>query len=364
MQMKKVKKGDTIAITVGSRQIANLPLIVKTLAEELKKIGACPFVVPAMGSHGGATAEGQKAIVESYGMSESYTGIPIKSTMETTNIGLTEDGRPTFIDAYAAKANYIIALNRIKPHTSFRGKYESGLMKILVIGLGKQRGAEICHNEGFGRMAYNIEMFGKSIITHAPILLGIGIVENAFDKTFKIEALTPQQIISEEPKLLSLAKEKMGKILFSSCDVLIVDQIGKNISGGGMDPNITGRFSTSYATGGIKAQTVTVLDMTKESHGSALGIGVAETTTQKLWIKLAFLMDILTVLLHLSFPIVVYQLFFLMTRRLSGDVSDYVLALTVTMPKSSELKILSIWIKSKSLLPCWMKQKKIQIFGF
>ena len=283
-----IPAGGEVAITVGSRGVANIPLITKTIADFVKEKGATPFIVPAMGSHGGAMAEGQRLIIESYGVTEEAMGCEIRASMETVQIGTTEDGRPVRIDKHAAEADGIIVAGRIKPHTAFRGPYESGLMKMMAIGLGKQYGASIVHNDGFGEFYHNIPDFGNAILKHSKVLFGIGLIENAYDETREIHALTPQEIIDEEPALLLKAKSYMPRILFDSCDVLIVDEIGKNISGDGMDPNISGRFPTEFASGGIDAQKVAVLDLTNATHGNANGIGLSDVTTRRVLNKMDF----------------------------------------------------------------------------
>lgn len=279
------RKGERIAITAGSRQVRNLALIIRTVVDHLKALEMRPFIIPSMGSHGGATAEGQKAMIASYGITEASMGCPILSDMTTVEIGKTADGKSVCIDRNAYEADHIIVLNRIKPHTCFRGPYESGLMKMMAIGLGKQHGAELCHDDGFGNMARNIENFGRVIMDRANIALGIGLVENAYDQTCIIRALTPDQIISEEPKLLEEARSRMPRIALPECDVLIVDSMGKNFSGSGMDPNVTGRFVTKYAHGGINAQRMAVLDLSEESHGNCIGVGCADVTTKRLYDK-------------------------------------------------------------------------------
>ena len=206
--------------------------------------------------------------------------------METLQIGSTPDGKPVRIDKNAAQADGIIVVGRIKPHTAFRGPYESGLMKMMAIGLGKQYGASIVHEAGFERFAKDIPKYGRAILGHANILFGVGILENAYDKTRELHALTPQEIIDEEPGLLLKAKSYMPHILFDACDVLVVDEIGKDISGDGMDPNISGRFCTDCATGGIHAQRVAVLDLTASTHGNANGIGLADVTTRRVLNKM------------------------------------------------------------------------------
>lgn len=282
----QIKPGMRIAITAGSRGIANVALTTKCIADFVKKKGAKPFIVPAMGSHGGATAEGQREILEGYGITEAYTGCPIVSSMEVKKIGLTEDGREVFIDKHAAEADGIILGCRIKPHTAFRGPYESGMMKMMAIGLGKQHGAEVCHEAGFKNMAKNVPMFGKAIIENAPILFAVPTIENAYDETWKITAVNADEIEEKEPELLKEAAANMPRILVDSCDVLVVDQIGKNFSGDGMDPNITGTFCTPYATGGIQSQKVCVLDLSPETHGNGIGLGYSSATTKRVFDKL------------------------------------------------------------------------------
>lgn len=281
-----VRPGMEIAITAGSRGITHIPLILSALADEVKRRGARPFLVPAMGSHGGATAEGQAEVLRGYGITEEAVGCEIRSSMETVVVGETEDGRPVYVDKYAAEADGIIVCGRIKPHTGYRGKYESGLMKMMAIGLGKQKGAEAIHKDGFGEMAKNIPMYGTAVLKNTPVLFGLAILENAYDQTRELLALTPEEIVEQEPKLLECAKAYMPGLLFRDCDVLVVDRIGKNISGDGMDPNITGRFPTPHAQGGIRAQRVVVLDLTEETHGNACGIGLADCTTRRLFSRM------------------------------------------------------------------------------
>ncbi len=283
-----IQPGQKIALTVGSRGIRNIAQIIKELVKEVKKLGGHPFIVPAMGSHGGATTSGQLQVLNDLGITEQYMEAPIKASMEVIKIGDALDGKPVVIDKFAAEADGIIVIGRIKPHTAFRGKYESGLMKMLVIGLGKQKGADICHAEGFKYMADNIVSFGKVILEKANILFGMAILENPYDETYKITALTKQEIPLKEPVLLEEAKALMPKIMFESFDVLIIDEIGKNISGDGMDPNITATYCTPYARGGPHIQRVVVLDLTKETHGNAFGVGMADITTKRLYQKTDF----------------------------------------------------------------------------
>ena len=280
--LRGVRPGMRVAVTAGSRGIANIALILRTITEALREAGAAPFVVPAMGSHGGATAEGQLDVLRSLGITEDYLGCPVESSMEAREIGRTPDGRPVQIDARAAAADGIVAVNRVKPHTSFTGPYESGLMKMLAIGLAKQAGAEVCHQEGYANMAANIEKYGRAILRDAKVLFGVAILENAYDQTCEVAALPPEEIAKREPALLLRAKALMPGILLPNVDVLVVDRMGKNISGLGMDPHITGCFATGYASGPPRPGKLAVLDLTDETHGNANGIGVADVTTRRL----------------------------------------------------------------------------------
>lgn len=282
----QIKPGMRIAITAGSRGIANVALITKCIADFVKMMGAEPFVVPAMGSHGGATAEGQTAILNSYGITEEYIGCPILSSMEVKKIGVNEEGMDVYIDRYAAEADGIIVSCRIKPHTAFRGPYESGIMKMMTIGLGKQHGAEVCHEAGFKHMAKYIPMFGRAILENAPVLFAVASIENAYDETAKLVAVNADEVTEKEPPLLKEAFANMPRILVDECDVLVVDQIGKNFSGDGMDPNITGTFCTQYATGGIRSQRVCVLDLSPETHGNGIGLGYSSATTKRVFDQL------------------------------------------------------------------------------
>ena len=289
-----IKPGKRIAITCGSRGVDKVALITKALADFVKSKGAVPFVIPAMGSHGGASGEGQKALIESYGVTEDFIGCPIVSSMETVEIGMSEAGPGgrrygVRIDKNAAGADGIIVAGRIKPHTDFRGRYESGIMKMMAIGLGKREGADICHREGFAYMADMVHLFGKTIIRHAPVILGFGILENAYCETCKFVAMRSDEIEAKEPGLLEEAKTHLPLILFKNADVLVVDRIGKDISGDGMDPNITGASTCSpYVKGGLNACRTVALDLTQGTHGSALGIGAAHVITRRLFDKIDY----------------------------------------------------------------------------
>lgn len=283
-----VRKGMSIAVTVGSRGIANQPLMVKTLIRELKAAGAEPFIIPAMGSHGGATAAGQRSMLEGMGFTEEAMGAPIRATMDTVVIGTSSTGIPVNIDRYAAEADGIIIINRIKPHVAFRGPYESGLMKMCTIGLGKQKGADVCHELGFGTMAVNIPSIGKVVLESGRILFAVGSLENAYHETARIVVLSPQEVITEEPALQEEAKRLSPKIHFDKLDVLIIDEIGKDISGTGFDTNMVGRYHTPYCSGGPEISKVAVLDITDVSHGNGNGLGILDFTTRRAYDKFDF----------------------------------------------------------------------------
>jgi len=285
----EIRSGMRIAITCGSRGVSNVAVITRAIADYVKSCGGKPFVVPAMGSHGGATAEGQKALIESYGVTEAYIGCPILSSMETVVIGESAEGHQVRIDRNAAEADGIIVAGRVKPHTDFHGPYESGIMKMLAIGLGKREGADICHKDGFGRMAHMVPLFGKTILQNAPVLCGLAILENARGETLKFAALRPDEVEEKEPALLEEARSHLPVILIDHTDILVVDRIGKDISGDGMDPNITGASPCApFITGGIAAERTVVLDLTPETHGAAFGIGAAHVTTRRLFDKVDF----------------------------------------------------------------------------
>ncbi|GIO54028.1 lactate racemase domain-containing protein [Paenibacillus cineris] len=280
--MEKVKPGMEIAIAVGSRGLDRIVELTAVTVKALKEAGAKPFIVPSMGSHGGATAEGQREVLAHLGVTEESAGCEIRSSMEVVQLGALPNGLPVYLDKYAAAADGIVVINRIKPHTAFRGPVESGIMKMISIGLGKQKGAEACHQLGFKYMAENVPAMAKMIMEKKPVLFGVATIENAFDKVAVVEVLTPEEIIDKEPQLQLQAKELLPKLFFDQLEVLIIDEIGKNISGDGMDPNITGRYPTPYAHGGPDVNKMVVLDLTPQTEGNANGVGTADFTTQRL----------------------------------------------------------------------------------
>ena len=277
-----VKPGMEIAIAVGSRGVDKLVDKTAITVKFLQELGAKPFIVPSMGSHGGATAEGQRQVLEHLGVTEEAVNAEIRSSMEVIKLGELPNGLPVYIDKIASEADGIVVLNRVKPHTAFRGPVESGIMKMISIGLGKQKGAEACHQLGFKYMAEHVPAMAKMTMEKMPILFAVATVENAFDKVAKVAVMTPDEIEDKEIELQKLAKSLLPKLFFDQIDVLVIDEIGKNISGDGMDPNITGRYPTPYAHGGPNVTKMAVLDLTKETEGNANGVGTADFTTQRL----------------------------------------------------------------------------------
>jgi len=286
----KIKPGAKIAVTAGSRGVAHYAEILATVVDEVRKAGGEPFLIPTMGSHGGATPEGQIEVLKSLGITSEAVGAPIRATMEVDFVGRLRNGNPVYVDRNAMKADGIIVVGRVKPHTDFKGEIESGLMKMIVIGLGKQKGAEMIHrfqSEGYHKL---LPEAARLIMKKAPIVLGLAAVENAYHETAIVEAIEPEDIESEEVKLLEKAKALLGRIPFKEIDVLIVDEIGKEISGAGMDTNVVGRFwlPGEYEPLAPDIRRIVVLDLTEGTHGNAIGIGLADITTQKLVSKIDY----------------------------------------------------------------------------
>ena len=277
-----IKPGMEIAVAVGSRGLDRLVELTAVTVKFLKDLGANPFIVPSMGSHGGATAEGQREVLAHLGVTEESAGCEIRSSMEVVKIGELPNGLPVYIDKFASEADGIVVINRVKPHTAFRGPVESGIMKMISIGLGKQKGAEACHQLGFKYMAENVPAMAKMMMEKKPFLFGVATLENAFDKIAVVDVLSPEEIIEREADLQAKAKELLPKLFFEQLEVLVIDQIGKNISGDGMDPNITGRYPTPYAHGGPDVNKMVVLGLTPQTEGNANGVGTADFTTQRL----------------------------------------------------------------------------------
>jgi hypothetical protein len=280
----RVKSGDTVAVGAGSRGIANIDVVVGATVRWLKDLGARPFVFPAMGSHGGGTAEGQLSVLEHYGITEATMGCPVRATMEVVQVGEAL-GLPVWLDKLASEADWIGIVNRVKPHTDFKGSIESGLFKMMTIGLGKHKGAIQYHraniHHGYETV---ITAVGREMLIKSRIGFGVGIVENGYDETALIEAFRPEDLEAGERRLLKSAREWMARLPFSPIDVLIVEEMGKNISGSGMDTNVIGRPSNPHEPfpNDPKILWIVTLDLTEESYGNAVGIGNADFTTRRL----------------------------------------------------------------------------------
>lgn len=288
----KIRPGMSIALTVGSRGIAALDQLVPAIVAELRAAGAQPFIVPSMGSHGGATAEGQLKLLSKLGITEQTAGCPIRSSMETVELGRLDNGMPVKIDKLAHEADGIVLFNRIKPHTSFRHPNESGLIKMLAIGLGKQSGAENCHAWGIDWLGPLVVEMARVKLQKAPILFGIGTIENAYDRLSEIVVLPPEGMVEAEQPLLQRAMRNLprlplgpmdGPLASGPLDVLVVDEIGKEYAGTGMDPNITGRASSNALTGGPDISRIAVLDVSERSAGNANGVARADVITDRLF---------------------------------------------------------------------------------
>jgi len=285
--LSRISHGATVAVTAGSRDIRNFDTILLSLIQELKAAGAHPFIVPAMGSHGGADAGGQLKILEDFGITEGRMNVPIISSMETVIIGMTETGLPVYVDKAANSADFIIPVGRIKPHPEFRGKYESGLVKMMAIGLGKQQGANTCHQQGMHNMARTIEAAARVILDTCRIPFGLAILENAAHETYQISAVPAENILAEEQMLLIKAKQLVPVIPFEKIDVLICEEMGKEISGTGMDSNVIGR-SISLGVSRPWIERIGILDLSDASHGNFNGVGLGDVITRRLFSKMSF----------------------------------------------------------------------------
>ena len=281
----KIQPGQTVAITAGSRGIANIAMIIKAAVQHFQRLGAKPFIVPAMGSHGGGTAEGQREIIEGYGVTEEFCGCPIKASMETVIVAETPQGIPVHFDKHASQADHVLVCGRVKPHTNFVGDIESGLHKMMLIGLGKHNGAKIYHR---AIMDYSwieiVRSVADAVIRNCKVIAGLGIVENAYDETGLIAAVAPHEFYEREKELLVLAKKWLPRLPFRKVHLLIVDEIGKNISGTGMDTNVIGRKYNDHKATDLddtSVRTVFVRGLTEATHGNACGIGMAEFTNTR-----------------------------------------------------------------------------------
>jgi hypothetical protein len=283
---KTIRPGQTVAVTAGSRGIANIALILREVVAFLRRIGAQPYLVPAMGSHGGGTPEGQLQILTSYGITPDYIGAELRASMDVVSLGATAEGFPLWLDKHASQADHIAVVGRVKPHTAYHGPIESGLLKMMMIGLGKHAGASHYHRvlleHPFDKV---IRSVGGMMLQRARIAFGVGIVENAYDETALIEGVRPADFVAREEHLLRLARQWLAKLPWAAADLLIVDEIGKDISGSGMDTNVVGRkraFRDQPTSDQPQMHHIFVRGLTAKTHGNATGIGLADFTTTRL----------------------------------------------------------------------------------
>ncbi|CEF48400.1 unnamed protein product [uncultured bacterium] len=280
----RLARGSRIAITVGSRGIHGIAPIARATVAALRSLGFDPFVIAAMGSHGGGTASGQLALLAELGVTESVLGCPIRSDMETVVLGTNSFGLPIHFDRNAFEADGIVLLNRVKPHTSFTGQHESGLLKMLSVGLGKREGAAQVHKLGLPGLRALVPEVGALLLEKTPVKLGLAILENARERTARIVAVEPEELMAIEPRLLDQSRELMARLPFDQIDVLIVGELGKNYSGTGVDPNVIGRQRVETMPD-LPRPVITrlaVLDLSVETRGNGLGIGLADLTTERL----------------------------------------------------------------------------------
>ena len=341
-----IKPGQTVALTSGSRGVANVGKITKTVVDELKGIGAKPFIVPTMGSHGGATAEGQKAVLSYYGITEETMGCPLKASMEVVPLGETAEGIPLYLDKYASEADHIGVIARIKPHTDFSGEIESGWYKMMAIGLGKHKGAQYYHQaavqHGFSHLFVAV---GRELLKRTKISFGVGMVENGYDQTAIIEAVRAAEMEATERRLQKRSKELLAHLPFDKLDVLIVDEMGKDVTGAGLDPNVIGRIMNVVTPepDSPKILRIVARDLTEATEGNAVGIGLADFITKRLYEKIDYEKTKINCLCGISpekgrVPIV---------GESDQDAIDMALATIGNVPPE---KAKVIWIKSTLIL--------------
>jgi hypothetical protein len=280
----RLRKGDRVAVGVGSRGIANLAAIVRATLDVFTEAGAKPFVLAAMGSHGGATAEGQRELLAEYGVSEEKLGVPVKTDMTAVQVGVNSWGEPVWWDKNALEADAVVTLSRVKAHTDFRGRFESGITKMIVIGLGKRDGASQHHRWGFRGLRDMLPETAKVLLEKTPFLAGLAILENANEETAHLQVVERENLLEVEPGLLDRAKTLMGRLPFDQLDLLVIGEIGKNYSGAGIDPNVVGRLLIEGEPEFEKPRITRIccLDLSPESHGNGTGVGIADLTTDRL----------------------------------------------------------------------------------
>jgi hypothetical protein len=286
-----IRPGQTVALTAGSRGIANIPAVLRATADFLKDLGARPFLIPAMGSHGEGTAEGQRQVIESYGITEQFVGVPIRASMEVVPLGTTPEGYPVYLDKHASQADHVGVVGRVKPHTNYHGPIESGLLKMMMIGLGKHVGA-LAYHRILLEQPYDpvVRSVGRVMRQKGKIAFGLGVVENAYDETALVEAVRPDDFERREEELLVMARRWLARLPFAEADLLVIDEIGKNVSGSGMDTNVVGR-KRSLRFGSVvepddfrmpRMRHIFVRGLSAHTHGNATGIGLADFTTTRL----------------------------------------------------------------------------------
>jgi hypothetical protein len=281
---RTIKPGMRVAVGVGSRGIAQLSAMVRSTIEVLRELGAQPFVVAAMGSHGGATADGQRALLASYGITEAALSVPVVTDMDAVQIGTNSWGEPVWWDKNALAADAVLLIARIKPHTDFRGHYESGIVKMLVIGLGKRPGAAQHHRYGIRGLRDMMPDTANVVLEKTPFVAALAVLENANDETARLQVVERDRVLDTEPKLLDEARQLMGRIPFDQLDLLVIGEIGKNYSGAGIDPNVVGRLMLELAPEpeSPRITRICALDLSPESHGNGTGVGLADLITTRL----------------------------------------------------------------------------------
>jgi antitoxin (DNA-binding transcriptional repressor) of toxin-antitoxin stability system len=280
----RVKPGHRVAVTVGSRGVAKIADIARAVVAEVKGMGARPFILPAMGSHGGATPAGQTAVLASLGVTPDYVGAPIRASMAVERLGKTRGGVEVFVSREGLKADAIIVMNRIKQHTDFEGEYESGLVKMIAVGMGKRHGAAAMHGRRCASLREDVPEAARMVLARAPVAVGLGILENGYNEPAEIMGLRPEAILEREPELMRRVRRNAARLPFRDIDLLIVDWIGKDISGIGMDTHVICRrmIWEEPEFRGTNIQLIAALDLTEGSHGNALGVGLADLITDRL----------------------------------------------------------------------------------
>jgi hypothetical protein len=280
----RIRRGSKVAVAVGSRGIANLATLVRTTLDYLRDLGAQPFIIAAMGSHGGGTADGQRDLLAEYGITERALGVPVRTDMKATVIGTNSWDEPVYWDANALQSDAVVTISRIKPHTDFRGRYESGIVKMMVIGLGKRDGAAAHHRYGVRGLRDMLPETAKVVLEKTPFVAGLAVLENAHEQTALITVVERDSVLTEEPALLDRARAIMGRLPFDQLDLLVIGEIGKNYSGAGIDPNVVGRLLIEAEPEFEKPRITRIcaLDLSPESHGNATGCGIADLTTDRL----------------------------------------------------------------------------------